>query len=111
MCAAEKRVGGANAGLAALMLANVPPLAKPLWKAAFAAAAAPVMPPGAGLSGCPVSWKSVLNGGFERKLSTIVAGKASANRPTPPRMTLTLLPEVPCGFHANPMRGCQEIAW
>src|SRR5580704_6786420 len=60
--------------------------------------------PGAMLLPCT---KNVLTpGAFEAKLSVNTAGKASLNRPIPPRTTV---PCQPKGDQAKPKRGCQRI--
>src|SRR5581483_3855715 len=91
------------------MLANVPPLEKPLTKAWFAAAACAVKLPGAvGANGPGPTTNWLVSGEFVMKLSATVAGKKSWKIPTPPR--ITVLVPAPRGVHANPRRGSQAIA-
>src|SRR5215469_11788478 len=94
--------------VAAVMLLSVPPLAKPLTNAAFAAAAwLKTFPgvPGASVPGPTKNW--LYTGGLFRKLSATVAGKKSWKIPIPPRSTV-LVP-APRGVHAKPRRGSQPM--
>ena len=93
---------------AAVMLASVPPVAKPLTNAEFAAAARLVTLPGFPGESVPGPTKNWLySGGLFRKLSATVAGKKSWKIPIPPRSTV-LVPE-PRGVHANPSLGSHPM--
>src|SRR4030095_8721331 len=98
--------GTTNSGLLAWISARVCPAAKPCTNDVLACeASAAWFPETPGANGACPTWNGLFNGELFSRLSAIVAGKASVNSPSPPR--ITVLRADPNGLQAKPILGCQ----
>src|SRR5579883_41415 len=98
--------GTTNSGLLASISASVCPAAKPCTNDVLACAtSAAWLPATAGDRGALPAWNGLFSGELFSRLSAIVAGNASVNRPKPPR--ITVLVPAPNGLQAKPILGCQ----
>src|SRR4029077_5617512 len=102
--AAFVKEGTTNKGFEAWICASVCPAAKPCTNDVLAPAASDAwLPETTGDNGAVPTWNGLFKGELFSRLSAIVAGKASVNKPKPPRITV-LGPE-PNGLHQKPNPG------